>query len=133
MENVDIKVLQKEMASFQQILSKYDVTIQSVTDIINKIDKIIAVQESKIETQEKSIEIIHKRINDMKDELNEEFNSHYHSILEEIKELQKSQRTHASEMSRRVDALEKWRYIVMGGAIALGFLIAKIPFESLFE
>ena len=90
MENVDIKVLQKEMASFQQILSKYDVTIQSVTDIINKIDKIMAVQESKIETQEKSIEIIHKRINDMKDELNEEFNSHYHSILEEIKELQKS-------------------------------------------
>ena len=116
MESVDIKVLQKEMTSFQQILSKYEVTIQSVTNIVNKIDKIIAVQESKIETQEKSIEIIHI----------------YQAILEEIKELQKSQKEHASEMSKRVAALEKWRYIVMGGAVALGFLLSKIPFESMF-
>ena len=105
MESVDIKVLQKEMTSFQQILSKYEVTIQSVTNIVNKIDKIIAVQESKIETQEKSIEIIHKRINVMKDELHDDFNSHYQAILEEIKELQKSQKEHASEMSKRVAAL----------------------------
>ena len=35
-------------------------------------------------------------------------------------------------MSKRVDALEKWRYIVMGGAVALGFLLSKVPFEALF-
>ena len=69
---------------------------------------------------------------DMKDELHEEFNSHYHTILEEIKDLHKTQRVHASEMSRRVDALEKWRYLVMGGAVALGFLLSKVPFEDLF-
>ena len=132
MESVDIKVLQKEMTSFQQILSKYEVTINSVTNIVNKIDKIIAVQESKIENQEKSIEIIHKRIKVLKVELHDDFNSHYQAILEEIKELQKSQKEHASEMTKRVAALEKWRYIVMGGAVALGFLLSKIPFESMF-
>ena len=133
-ESVDtnIKLLQKEVASFEQIITKYDVTILKVTDIMNKIDKIIAVQETKIGTQEKAIEIIHKRINVMKDELHEEFNNHYHTILEEIKELQKSQKQHATEMSKRVDALEKWRYIVMGGAVALGFLLSKVPFESIF-
>ena len=133
-ESVDtnIKLLQKEVASFQQILAKYDITIIKITDVVNKFDKVIAVQQSKIETQEKAIEIIHKRIDDMKDELHDEFNNHYHSILEEIKELQKSQKRHASEMSKRVDALEKWRYIVMGGAVALGFLLSKIPFEALF-
>ena len=133
-ESVDtnIKLLQKEVASFQQILAKYDITIIKITDVVNKFDKVIAVQQSKIETQEKAIEIIHKRIDDMKDELHDEFNNHYHSILEEIKELQKSQKRHASEMSKRVDALEKWRYIVMGGAVALGFLLSKVPFEALF-
>jgi chromosome segregation ATPase len=134
MESVDtnIKLLQKEVASFQQILAKYDITIIKITDVVNKFDKVIAVQQSKIETQEKAIEIIHKRIDDMKDELHNEFNTHYHSILEEIKELQKLQNSHASKMSKRVDALEKWRYIVMGGAVALGFLLSKVPFEALF-
>ena len=133
-ESVDtnIKLLQKEVASFQQILAKYDITIIKITDVVNKFDKVIAVQQSKIETQEKAREIIHKRIDDMKDELHDEFSNHYHSILEEIKELQKSQLRHATEMSKRVDALEKWRYIVMGGAVALGFLLSKIPFEALF-
>jgi|TARA_R110000796_G_scaffold36112_3_gene92406 chromosome segregation ATPase len=133
-ESVDtnIKLLQKEVASFQQILAKYDITIIKITDVVNKFDKVIAVQQSKIETQEKAIEIIHKRIDDMKDELHDEFNNHYHSILEEIKELQKLQNSHASKMSKRVDALEKWRYIVMGGAVALGFLLSKVPFEALF-
>jgi len=134
METLDtnVKILQKDIISFQQMLEKYDTTIVKITDVMNKFDKIIAVQESKIETQEKSIEIVHKRINDMKDELHEEFNSHYHTILEEIKDLHKTQRVHASEMSRRVDALEKWRYLVMGGAVALGFLLSKVPFEDLF-
>mgnify|MGYP003117882775 CR=1 FL=1 len=133
-ESVDtnIKLLQKEVASFQQILAKYDITIIKITDVVNKFDKVIAVQQSKIETQEKAIEIIHKRIDDMKDELHDEFNNHYHSILEEIKELQKLQNSHASKMSKRVDALEKWRYIVMGGAVALGFFLSKVPFEALF-
>ena len=133
-ESVDtnIKLLQKEVASFQQILAKYDITIIKITDVVNKFDKVIAGQQSKIETQEKAIEIIHKRIDDMKDELHDEFNNHYHSILEEIKELQKLQNSHASKMSKRVDALEKWRYIVMGGAVALGFLLSKVPFEALF-
>ena len=134
METLDtnVKILQKDIITFQQMLEKYDTTIVKITDVMNKFDKIIAVQESKIETQEKSIEIVHKRIDDMKDELHEEFNSHYHTILEEIKDLHKTQRVHASEMSRRVDALEKWRYLVMGGAVALGFLLSKVPFEDLF-
>lgn len=114
------------------MLEKYDTTIAKITDVMNKFDKIIAVQESKLETHGKSIEIVHKRIDDMKDELHEEFNGHYHTILDEIKELQKLQRIHASEMSKRVDALEKWRYLVMGGAVALGFLLSKIPFDSMF-
>ena len=134
METLDtnVKILQKDIISFQQMLEKYDTTIAKITDVMNKFDKIIAVQESKLETHGKSIEIVHKRIDDMKDELHDEFNNHYHSILEEIKELQKSQKRHASEMSKRVDALEKWRYIVMGGAVALGFLLSKVPFEALF-
>ena len=69
----------------------------------------------------------------MKDEIHDELSDHYQVILEKIKELQVEQKIHADEMSKRVDALEKWRYIVMGGAVALGFLLSKVNIiDSLF-
>jgi len=129
----EVKILQKDLVTFQNILDRFDITINKLTEVSNNLNKVIAVQDSRIDTQEKAIEIVHKRITDMKDEIHEELSDHYHVILEKIKELQVEQKIHADEMSRRVDALEKWRYIVMGGAVALGFLLSKIGIiDSLF-
>lgn len=129
----EVKILQKDLVTFQNILDKFDITINKLTEVSNNLNKVIAVQDSRIDTQEKAIEILHKRITDMKDEIHEELSDHYQVILEKIKELQAEQKIHADEMSRRVDALEKWRYIVMGGAVALGFLLSKVGIiDSLF-
>lgn len=129
----EVKILQKDLVTFQNILDRFDITINKLTEVSNNLNKVIAVQDSRIDTQEKAIEILHKRITDMKDEIHEELSDHYQVILEKIKELQAEQKIHADEMSRRVDALEKWRYIVMGGAVALGFLLSKVGIiDSLF-
>lgn len=129
----EVKILQKDLVTFQNILDKFDITINKLTEVSNNLNKVIAVQDSRIDTQEKAIEIVHKRITDMKDEIHEELSDHYQVILEKIKELQVEQKIHADEMSKRVDALEKWRYIVMGGSVALGFLLSKVGIiDSLF-
>jgi putative NADH-flavin reductase len=129
----EVKILQKDLVTFQNILDRFDITINKLTEVSNNLNKVIAVQDSRIDTQEKAIEIVHKRITDMKDEIHEELSDHYQVILEKIKELQVEQKIHADEMSKRVDALEKWRYIVMGGAVALGFLLSKVSIiDSLF-
>ena len=129
----EVKILQKDLVTFQNILDRFDITINKLTEVSNNFNKVIAVQDSRIGTQEKAIEIVHKRITDMRDEIHEELSDHYQVILEKIKELQVEQKIHADEMSKRVDALEKWRYIVMGGAVALGFLLSKIGIiDSLF-
>jgi putative NADH-flavin reductase len=129
----EVKILQKDLVTFQNILDRFDITINKLTEVSNNLNKVIAVQDSRIDTQEKAIEIVHKRITDMKDEIHEELSDHYQVILEKIKELQIEQKIHADEMTRRVDALEKWRYIVMGGAVVLGFLLSKVGIiDSLF-
>jgi len=129
----EVKILQKDLVTFQNILDRFDITINKLTEVSNNLNKVIAVQDSRIDTQEKAIEIVHKRITDMKDEIHEELSDHYQVILAKIKELQIEQKIHADEMSKRVDALEKWRYIVMGGAVALGFLLSKVGIiDSLF-
>jgi len=129
----EVKILQKDLVTFQNILDRFDITINKLTEVSNNLNKVIAVQDSRIDTQEKAIEIVHKRITDMKDEIHEELSDHYQVILEKIKELQVEQKIHADEMSKRVDSLEKWRYIVMGGAVVLGFLLSKVGIiDSLF-
>jgi len=124
----EVKILQKDLIIFQSILDKFDTTISKLTEISNNLAKVIAVQDSKIESQEKAIEIIHRRITDTQEELGSQLSEHYKVILEKIKELQNEQKTHAHEMSSRVDALEKWRYIVIGGSIVLGFLLSRVDF-----
>ena len=121
----DVKIIQNDLVSLQNILDRFDTTISKLTDVSNTLNKIIAVQESRIDTQEKSIEIVHKRISDMKEENHMDKNSHYETILEELKEMKQEQRKHAEEMSSRVSSLEKWRYVVMGAGIVVGFLLAE--------
>jgi chromosome segregation ATPase len=124
----EVKILQKDLITFQSILDKFDTTISKLTEISNNLAKVIAVQDSKIESQEKAIEIIHRRITDTQEELGSQLNEHYKVILDKIKELQNEQKTHAHEMSSRVDSLEKWRYTVIGGSIVLGFLLSRVDF-----
>lgn len=124
----EVKILQKDLVTFQTILDRFDTTISKLTEVSNNLNKVIAVQESKIKTQEKDIEIIHKRISDTQEELGIQLSEHYKVILDKIKELQKEQKIHANEMSNRVNSLEKSRYILIGGSVVLGFLLSKVDF-----
>jgi putative NADH-flavin reductase len=124
----EVKILQKDLVTFQTILDRFDTTISKLTEVSNNLNKVIAVQESKIKTQEKDIEIIHKRISDTQEELGSQLSEHYKVILDKIKELQKEQKIHANEMSTRVNSLEKSRYILIGGSVVLGFLLSKVDF-----
>ena len=45
-------------------------------------------------------------------------------MINEIKELKEEQRQHARDMDQRLSALERWKWIVVGGASAVGFIIA---------
>ena len=55
------------------------------------------------------------------------------NVSEMMKELRKEQKEqHEAMMSRidsidkRIDILERWRYMVIGGAIVVGYLIAQL-------
>jgi len=55
------------------------------------------------------------------------------NVSEMMKELRKEQKEqHEAMMSRidsidkRIDVLEKWRYMVIGGAIVVGYMLAQL-------
>jgi len=121
----EVEIIRNDMVSFQSILDKFDVTINKLSDVSNTLNKVIAVQEQRIEAQEKSLEVVHNRIDSTKEEMRQEMSNKYSEILNKLSDIEKSQKQHSEEITKRVNNLEKWRYIVMGGGIVIGFLLSE--------
>jgi predicted RNase H-like nuclease (RuvC/YqgF family) len=49
-------------------------------------------------------------------------------------EIQASAREDIDKIAQRVDVLERWRYMIVGGAIALGYLVSHLEvFSKMFK
>jgi len=81
------------------------------------------LESRRIEAQ-RQMELLHKRIGDLRDELYEEVASSHKEIMKEIREMKEEQRAHAKDMSERVGVLERWKWLIVGGAASAGFLLA---------
>lgn len=89
----------------------------------NEIDIFKLLEDRRLEAQRQN-ETLHKRISDLRDELRDEIAQSNKEILKEIKELRQEQREHAEETSQRVTELERWKWIILGAAAAIGFFFA---------
>ena len=51
-------------------------------------------------------------------------------VLREMKEMTKTLDTDIKEVTKRVDILESWRWMIVGGAIVLGYIVGHSEFFS---
>jgi vacuolar-type H+-ATPase subunit D/Vma8 len=56
------------------------------------------------------------------------------NVVEELREIRKEQKEQHQAMLKeltgiedRINAIEKWRYMVIGGAVVVGYLLAHLP------
>ena len=94
-----------------------------------EIDFFQLIEDRRVET-EQHIEKLHIRINGLKDELYEEIADSHKEIMQEIREMKEEQREHAkaesevlSNINNRLSDLETMKWIVIGGGIAVGWLL----------
>jgi chromosome segregation ATPase len=128
-DNLDIRVelegIRKDLENVSSINSRLDTAIEKLADVSSSIKSMLAVHEEKIERQEKTDEIIFEKIKDRADEidsvyreLQREINQVERRLLIEIKALR-------NDIGSRVSMLEKIRWILLGAAIVVVFLITK--------
>lgn len=128
-DNLDIRVelegIRKDLENVSGINNRLDTAIEKLTDVSSSIKSMLAVHEEKIERQEKTDEIIFEKIKDRADEidsvyreLQREINQVERRLLIEIKALR-------NDIGSRVSMLEKARWILLGAAIVVIFLITK--------
>jgi len=128
-DNLDIRVelegIRKDLENVSGINNRLDTAIEKLTDVSSSIKSMLAVHEEKIERQEKTDEIIFEKIKDRADEidsvyreLQREINQVERRLLIEIKALR-------NDIGSRVSMLEKARWVLLGAAIVVIFLITK--------
>jgi archaellum component FlaC len=128
---IELELLKKEIADMKQIHVRLDTAIEKITDFSNCINRLLAVHEEKITQQEESqqrsvqeftsdIKELHSRITTNTKELTALMTQQHKEQKDVIDRLK-------DEVSSRVGVLEKWRWIIIGGSIVLGFIIQKLP------
>ena len=126
---LDVELLKKEVSDMKEIHGRLDTAITKITDVSNCINRMLAVHEEKISQQEE----VHIRdaqtfANDVK-----ELHSRITTSTKEMKELMTKQHYEADaemrrmrmDISERVVVLEKWKYLIVGGSIVVGFIISS--------
>ncbi len=79
------------------------------------------LEERRLEAQQQQ-DILHKRIGDLREDLQSELSQSHKEIMSEIREMKEEQREHAKEMSNRVSKLEQWKWQAAGGIVVIAFL-----------
>jgi archaellum component FlaC len=131
---IELELLKKEIADMKQIHVRLDTAIEKITDFSNCINRLLAVHEEKITQQEDAqqrsvqefttdIKELHSRITTNTKELTALMTQQHKEQKDVIDRLK-------DEVSNRVGVLEKWRWIIIGGSIVVGFIIQKLPVWS---
>ena len=131
---IDVEILKRDIDRFSGLFDRLDTTIEKLTEVSGGINRMLAVHENRLEQQEEltkhfitlmeerrrensdKYEIIQNRITQTREEMQQEIKD---SIKEVVAKIDK--------LSETVNKLERWKYLVVGGAITIGFLLAKLP------
>ena len=124
---LDVELLKKEVDDMKKIHGRLDTAITKITDVCNCINRMLAVHEDKISQQEEvqirnateftnDVKELHSRITTSTKELTELMTKQHYEADAEMRRLR-------IDITERVGTLEKWKYLVIGGSIVVGFAL----------
>lgn len=146
----DVSSLQQNMAKFGSLVDRLDITIDKLTEVSTSVSQLLAVHESKLTAQEEYTrhitELVERRRVDTDDKLKaigdriiagekdiqNKLDIQYDELLKEIKASRKDSADQHEKLTNRITQIEKWSWVVIGGAMVVGFVLSKINLAGLF-
>ena len=127
--NTDIRVqlesLRKDIENVNSINNRLDTAIDKLTDVSTSIKSMLAVHEEKIQRQEQIDDVIFTKLKDRADEITDVYRELKRDIDLTEKRLINEIKALRNDIGSRVGVLEKYRWIILGGFIAIGWIISK--------
>mgnify|MGYP003115196403 CR=1 FL=1 len=127
--NVDLKVqiegLKKDIENVNNIQSKIDTAIEKMTDVSTSIKSMLAVHEEKITRQEQIDEVIFDKLKERQTSINQVYDDLHKNIAQVERRLLIEIKSLKQDLSNRVVILEKWKWIIIGGSIVVGWILSR--------
>jgi predicted nuclease with TOPRIM domain len=137
----EVELLKKEVQDMAKIHARLDTAIEKIADVSQSLHTIMAVHEEKLirqeenlDEQEKKLESnimeLHSRITSNAKEQTQLMNEMERRLVDAMKEHNRTESLEFAELKKelqnRVGVLEKWRYLIIGGSIVVGFVVQAL-------
>ena len=122
---VDIESLRKDIENMGTIHNRLDTAIDKLTDVSTSIKSMLAVHEEKIARQEKIDEIIFDKLKDRADEISDVYRELKKDVEMSEKRLLIEIKSLKNDIGARVGVLERYKWLILGGAIVIGWIMSK--------
>ena len=127
--HTDIKVqlesLKKDIENVNSIQGRLDTAIDKLTDVSTCVKSMLAVHEEKIQRAEATDEVIFTKLRERQNEID----SGYRDLQREMDQVEKRLlveiKALRNDIGSRVGVLEKYRWIIIGGFLAIGWILSK--------
>jgi hypothetical protein len=116
-----VAVLEKEVSQYSELISKFDLTIDRLAEVSTSLEKLAIVHENRLTHQEKKTEEIVEKMND-----------EIKKLIVMLEDLAKKEDAHYKDLSTRMHAMERWKWMIVGGAVVLVLLTSKLDLSKLF-
>ena len=132
----EVKLLKKELHDQKKIHDRLDIAIEKLTDVSNSIHRMLAVHEEKLTRQEEAIFQAEEQIEVRRTEVLRQIEELHSRITTNTKDIMTAAAQQHAQQNKeiqrirddlvsRVGVLEKWRHVLIGGSIVIGFLLHK--------
>lgn len=115
----EVLQLKVDMAHVNTLVDRLDIAIEKLTELSTNISQLLAVQGSRLEYQQKFLEDL-AEINDRR---HQEFDR---KLQEKLKELDQDIGNVKNKFNDKLSQIERWIWLVSGGAVVVAFIITKI-------
>jgi predicted RNase H-like nuclease (RuvC/YqgF family) len=112
------------MIDFESKLSKIETEVAAMREKISFFSVIY-------EKFDRTLDKLEKQHNDELREVHNKIEEIEVSIMDEIKALRQEMKEQHQVEKQKIEDLNKWRWLVMGGAVVIGWILSKLglPFE----
>ena len=128
-ENTDIRVelatLKQEIENSKDIQGRLDTAIDKLTDVSTCVKSMLAVHEEKIQRAEQTDEVIFTKLRERQNEIDSGYRDLQREMDQVEKRLLNEIKALRNDIGSRVGVLEKYRWIILGGFLAIGWVLSK--------
>tara|TARA_A100001011_G_scaffold341698_1_gene374712 strand:+ start:164 stop:598 length:435 start_codon:yes stop_codon:yes gene_type:complete len=128
-DNTEIRVqlesLTKDIENINNIQGRLDTAIDKLTDVSTSIKSMLAVHEEKIQRAEQTDEVIFTKLRERQNEIDSGYRDLQREMDQVEKRLLNEIKALRNDIGSRVGVLEKYRWIIIGGFLAIGWVLSK--------